>query len=77
MATADEANDYLGSLAAGVDESLSVVGPEMTFALVVWKKGDAGKPEATACFNPPATKRGEVITALRTLATALENMPDG
>lgn len=71
MATAEEANEFLGGFASDIDTVMAPIAPHMTFAIVFWVKGQEGDADAVAIFGPPEFK-SEQPTALRTAAACLE-----
>lgn len=65
MATHEQANEYLGGLAADVDESLSKVAPAYTFALTFWLRGEPDNAKAMAIMTPPVAQAEQRIALLR------------
>lgn len=59
----------LDDICAFADRKLE--GSNLTFALVVWCKGDEANPASVALSAPPAAQAA-ALTALRTTADAVE-----
>jgi hypothetical protein len=62
-------SQVLDDICAYADRKLE--GSKLTFALVVWVKGEAGNPKSVALSSPPPSQR-DAVTALRTTADAQE-----
>lgn len=63
MATVEESQEYLGSLAEYVDTSLARHGPKFAFTIVFWLKGEPDNAASMAIVAPPRA-HGEHRTAL-------------
>lgn len=71
MATVEEANEFLCGIAGDVDVLLEAAAPSMTFALVIWKKGEPANARGVAIFGPPDFKH-EQPAVFRTAAQCIE-----
>lgn len=74
MATAEEANEFLGGLAAYVDDELSKASMgKYGFSLVFWKKGEPESAGGIAIMTPPDCQLDQRAALLR--ASSLSKHP--
>lgn len=64
------AEELFGSIAADVDDALSLIAPTMTFSLIFWVKGRHDDQKALAIMTAPAGQ-ADLVSALKTALDAL------